>query len=59
MGSFLEPARNGTKPISLGEGVERSFLEEGDEVVFRGWAGGEGNGLVGFGECRVVILPAR
>ncbi|KAG1765655.1 fumarylacetoacetase [Suillus occidentalis] len=36
----------------------RTFLQDGDEVVFTAWCGPP-QGRVGFGECRGVVLPAR
>jgi fumarylacetoacetase len=38
-GSLLELSWNGTEPIDLGDGVTRTFLEDGDEVILRGYAG--------------------
>jgi hypothetical protein len=36
------------------------YVEDGDEVTFTAWAGGEGNGEgIGFGECTGLILPAN
>jgi len=58
LGSLLELAWNGQRPIELPSGVRRSFLEDGDEVVMTGWCQGEGY-RVGFGEVRGMILPAR
>lgn len=56
-GSLLELTSNGSKPLSLAGGNKRTFIEDGDTVVLRGFA--EKNGLrVGFGECRGTILPA-
>ena len=54
-GSLIELTRNGAEPVSLGAGGERTFLEDGDEVVLRGRAA---NG-VGLGEVRGRIAPAR
>jgi fumarylacetoacetase len=34
-GSLIELTRNGAEPISLADGSERTFLEDGDEVVLR------------------------
>ena len=57
-GSMLELAWRGTKPVALSDGSTRSFIEDGDEVIMRGWA--ERDGVrVGFGECAGVIVPAR
>jgi fumarylacetoacetase len=38
-GSLIELTRNGAEPLRLPDGSERTFLEDGDEVVLRGWAG--------------------
>ena len=38
-GSLIELTPNGAHPIRLGDGSERTFLEDGDEVVLRGRAG--------------------
>nr|WP_263969038.1 fumarylacetoacetase [Roseomonas sp. SXEYE001] len=45
-------------PIHLPNGETRRFLEDGDEVIFRGRAHAEGAVSIGFGECRAQILPA-
>jgi fumarylacetoacetase len=57
-GSLLEQTKNGKISISLNEGETRSFLEDGDAVTIRGWAGQAEKGLVGFGDCFGSILPA-
>jgi fumarylacetoacetase len=56
-GSLLEISWNGTEPIELAEGVKRTFLEDGDSLVMRGWCQGAGY-RVGFGEVEGTILPA-
>ncbi|HLH36562.1 MAG TPA: fumarylacetoacetase [Alloacidobacterium sp.] len=56
-GCLLEMTRRGTEPISLPTGEQRKFLEDGDEVVFRGYCIREGHPRIGFGECRGVVLP--
>jgi fumarylacetoacetase len=58
-GSILEATNGGRSPISLASGEERRFLEDGDEVILRARGRREGFALVGFGECRATILPAR
>jgi fumarylacetoacetase len=56
-GSLIELTRRGERPIELPGGGTRTFLEDGDTVVMRGW--GEQGGLrIGFGEVRGKILPA-
>ncbi|PQE30614.1 putative fumarylacetoacetate hydrolase protein [Rutstroemia sp. NJR-2017a WRK4] len=61
VGSLLEETWNGRDEVWL-KGMEvRRWLADGDEVVFRGWAGGEGEGgegRVGFGECRGRVVSA-
>lgn len=57
-GSLLELTFNGQKPLSLPDGTERRFLEDGDTVIMRGWA--ERNGVrIGFGPCSGKLLPSR
>jgi fumarylacetoacetase len=55
-GCLLELTWRGTEPLSLPTGETRKFLEDGDEVVFRGYAQREGAARVGFGEVRGVII---
>jgi fumarylacetoacetase len=54
-GCLLELTWRGSEPLSLPTGETRTFLEDGDEVVFRGYAERQGAARVGFGECRGVI----
>jgi fumarylacetoacetase len=54
-GSLIELTRNGAEPLRLADFSERTFLEDGDEVVLRGRAA---NG-VELGEVRGRIVPAR
>jgi fumarylacetoacetase len=56
-GSLIELTWNGRDPITLPDGSARRFLEDGDEVVLRGWCEAEGV-RVGFGECRGIVMPA-
>lgn len=57
LGSLLELAWRGTRPLPLPDGSTRSFLLDGDTVILRGY--GERGGLrVGFGEVRGTVLPA-
>ena len=57
-GCLLERTWRGTEPLSIPGGETRKFLEDGDEVVFRGTCQGDGAIAIGFGECRGVVLPA-
>ncbi len=58
VGCLLEMTRRGTEPIQLPTGEVRRFLEDGDEVIFRGYCEQEGHPRIGFGECRGTILAA-
>jgi fumarylacetoacetase len=57
-GSLLEISWNGTEPIELASGTVRTFLEDGDSLVMRGWCQGDGY-RIGFGEVEGTILPAE
>jgi fumarylacetoacetase len=56
-GSLLEISWNGTEPVELADGIKRTFLEDGDSLVMRGWCQGDGY-RVGFGEVEGTITPA-
>ena len=56
-GSLLELSWNGTEPLALADGGERTFLEDGDEVVLHGVAG-EGEAAVALGDVRGRIVAA-
>ena len=57
LGSLLEISWGGKEPLTLNGGETRTFIEDGDTMVLRGHAQGDGY-RVGFGECRATILPA-
>jgi fumarylacetoacetase len=57
-GSLLEISWNGTEPAELPGGVKRTFLEDGDSLVMRGWCQGDGY-RVGFGEVEGTIVAAE
>jgi fumarylacetoacetase len=56
-GSMLELAWKGTRPLQFPGGITRSFIEDNDTVIMRGFAEIE-NIRVGFGESRAKVLPA-
>ena len=56
-GSLLELSWGGKEPLTLDTGETRSFLEDGDTLILRGAAQGDGF-KIGFGECTGQILPA-
>ena len=57
-GSMLEISWKGTKPFAMNDGSTRTFINDGDTVILRGYA--EKDGVkVGFGSCRAKVLPAN
>jgi fumarylacetoacetase len=57
-GCLLELTWRGTEPLRLPTGEERRFLEDGDEVVMRGWCERTGFARIGLGECRGTVVGA-
>ena len=57
-GSMLELTQGGKSPIRLPDGGERTFLQDGDEVIQRSRCVREGYAAIGFGEAAGVIRPA-
>jgi len=58
VGSLLERTRRGAEPLELNNGEMRKFLEDGDEVILRGWCERDGYPRIGFGECRGQVVAA-
>ena len=58
-GCLLELTWRGTEPFDLPSGEQRRFLEDGDEVIMRGYCEREGFRRIGLGECRGRVLPAE
>lgn len=57
-GCLLEITRRGSDPLCLPTGETRTFLEDGDEVILRGFCEKDGFARIGLGECRGIVLPA-
>ena len=58
LGCLLEITRRGAEPVQLPGGEARGFLQDGDEIILRGFAERAGCRRIGLGECRGVVLPA-
>lgn len=54
---LLEATSRGERPVRLDDGSTRTWLEDGDEVALRAWAGGDGTPRIGFGEATGRIVP--
>lgn len=58
-GALIELTEGGKRPVALPNGESRTFLEDGDSVVIRGWCEKPGAARIGFGECWGTVLAAR
>jgi fumarylacetoacetase len=58
LSSMLEFTTDGTKPVILPNGETRGFLEDGDEITFRGRSSREGFATIGFGSCNGRVARA-
>jgi fumarylacetoacetase len=58
-GSLLELTAGGRQAVPLPGGEQRTFLEDGDRVMLRGWCERPGYVRIGLGECAALVLPAR
>ncbi|MGQ0545564.1 MAG: fumarylacetoacetase [Betaproteobacteria bacterium] len=56
LGSLLELSQGGKTPLALPSGETRKFLEDGDEVIQRGYCERAGARRIGFGEARGKIV---
>jgi fumarylacetoacetase len=57
-GSFMELSWGGRDKITLSNGAERTFLEDGDTVVMTATAPGEDGSVVGIAPVEGTVLPA-
>lgn len=58
-GCLLELTWRGSEPIALPDGEERRFLQDGDEVILRGYCERDGAVRIGLGEVRGIIGSAE
>jgi fumarylacetoacetase len=57
-GCLLELTFKGAEPVRLPGGEQRTFLEDGDELILTGYCEREGFARIGLGSCRGLIIPA-
>jgi fumarylacetoacetase len=58
-GSLLELSKGGKQALVLPNGEQRTFLEDGDTVIFKGYCTSPNHAHIGLGEVRATVLPAR
>jgi fumarylacetoacetase len=58
-GALIELTVGGKQPVTLPNGQTRTYLEDGDTVVIKGWCEKPGAARIGFGRCSGTVLPAR
>jgi fumarylacetoacetase len=56
-GSLLELSEGGKRPITLRSGESRTFLVDGDRVIFRGWCARKGCARIRLGEVTAIVTP--
>lgn len=57
-GSLLELTWSGKNAITLPDGTQRTFMQDGDTLTLAGFCQGDGY-RVGFGEASGTLLPAK
>ncbi|MCY1523061.1 fumarylacetoacetase [compost metagenome] len=55
-GSLMELTLGGKQPVTLPNGEKRTFLEDGDTLVMRGWCEREGAVRIGLGEVAGTVV---
>ena len=58
-GCLLELTEGGSRPLRLPDGTTRAWLEDGDTLVVRAWAGGGPRPPICLGEVAGTVAPAR
>jgi fumarylacetoacetase len=58
LSSMLELTAAGSKPVVLANGESRGFLQDGDEITFKGRCNRPGFASIGFGSCTGRIIAA-
>jgi fumarylacetoacetase len=56
--SLLELTQGGKQPLTLPNGEQRGFLDDGDTVTLRAWCAAPGAARVGLGHLSATVMPA-
>jgi fumarylacetoacetase len=57
-GSMLELCWKGTRPLTMLDGSQRTFVLDGDTITMKASASLPGGVRIGFGDCSAKVLPA-
>jgi fumarylacetoacetase len=57
-GSLMELTGSGKQPTALANGEQRTFLEDGDTLILRGWCERPGAVRIGLGECSGTVVAS-
>jgi fumarylacetoacetase len=57
-GSLMELTGGGKRPVTLPNGEQRTYLEDGDTLILRGWCEAPGAVRIGMGECSGTVVPS-
>ena len=58
LGSLMEISQSGKTPLTLPNGEQRSFLDDGDELTLSARCVAPGAVAIGFGGCHGRVIPA-
>jgi fumarylacetoacetase len=58
-GCLLELSSDGRRPLILANGETRTYLEDGDQVIFRASCNADGYATIGFGDCIGTVRAAQ
>jgi fumarylacetoacetase len=58
-GCLLELTRGGREPVTLADGEQRRFLEDGDTVIMRAWCARSDRPRLGFGALSGTVTAAQ
>ena len=57
-GALIELSQAGQRPVALGNGEHRAFLQDGDAIALSAWCERPGAVRIGFGSAQGEVLPA-
>lgn len=59
LGCLYEATVAGSQFITLSDGQQMQYLDDGDEIIMEASCNDQGKHIrLGFGECRGLVLPA-